>query len=130
MDTVFQISGLAVIASIACCLLKPHIEGFSTVLSIAAGTLILMISFGFLKPVLNVLLRLSQIAHMDSTAVAPLMKVTGIGLLVKIAESVCEDAGDKTLCNAVQIGGTLLALYVSLPLISAVLDLLEEMLTG
>ena len=72
--------------------------------------------------------RLREMTGMVSSVTSPMLKVAGIGILIQIAGAVCEDAGERTLQQAVEIGGGILAAYASLPLLSAVIDLLEDTL--
>ena len=48
----------------------------------------------------------------------------------RIAAGVCSDAGEQALENAVELTASILAVYAALPLLTAVLDLLQEMLGG
>ena len=129
MDIVFQISALAVIAAICCCILRTHVGGIAVALSIVSCILVLLGALQFVSPIVSVVERIQKMTGLSNAITAPLVKVIGIGILTQIACSVCDDAGEKTLHQAVEIAGMILALYVSLPLLSAVLDLLEELLS-
>lgn len=128
MTDAFRIMGLGVIVALMCCVIRDHTSVMAVALSLAGCIGILLLSIEALRPVLGIIARLQSLSGLTTAVVAPMIKVTGIGMLTQICSAVCEDAGEKTLHNAVQIGGTFLSLYVSVPLMSAVLDLLEEML--
>ena len=130
MDTVMRISALAVAAAVSCCLIRTQNGALSLLLTLAASVAILLLAFHFLSPIMEVFGQLRTMTGLSDTATAPMLKVTGIGLLTQIAGSVCEDAQEKALSRAVEIGGTVLSLYASIPLLTAVLDLLEEILKG
>ena len=128
MDTVIRISAIAAAAAVSCCLIKTQNGAMSLILTLSASVAILLLSFRFLSPVMEVFGQLRTMTGLSDTATAPMLKVTGIGLLTQIASSVCEDAQEKALAQAVEIGGTVLSLYASVPLLTAVLELLEEIL--
>ena len=130
MDVIFQISALSVIAAVCCCILRPYVSGVAVALSIVAGVVILLFAFQFFKPVMEVLERMRSLSGISGTMAAPLIKVVGIGVLTQIAGAICDDAGEHTLHQTVEIAGNVLALYLSLPLIAAVLDLLEDIMHG
>ncbi|MBQ9374162.1 MAG: stage III sporulation protein AD, partial [Oscillospiraceae bacterium] len=44
------------------------------------------------------------------------------------ASAVCQDAGQSALAKLLELGGGLLCLVAALPLLEAVLDLLEDLL--
>lgn len=128
MEQAFQIAGIAIVTALACCAIGGRSEVLSAVLSIAACVILLLLSFEFLTPIIDVFERLKTMTGISGAVMAPVMKAAGVGILVQIAATVCEDAGENTLRKSVEIAGAFLALYVSLPLLSSVLNLLEELL--
>lgn len=130
METVVQIASLAVMAAILSVVVREHQKPLALLLSLGGCVLILVCAMKFLQPVLQVVQQLRELTGLRDAVTAPLIKVTGIGLLTQAAGSVCADAGEKALEKAVEISGTLLGLYAALPLLSSVLALLEEMLGG
>ena len=130
MSTVVQIGALAIVAAVLCVLVRTHTGALAVLLSLCASVVILLLSFQCFSPILSVLRQLRELTGLDEAATAPMLKVAGIGILTQTAASICEDSGEKTLSRSVEIGGTVLSLYASLPLISAVLDLMKETLGG
>ena len=130
MSTVVQIGALAIVAAVLCVLVRTHTGALAVLLSLCASVVILLLSFQFFSPILSVLRQLRELTGLDEAATAPMLKVAGIGILTQTAASICEDSGEKNLSRSVEIGGTVLSLYASLPLISAVLDLMKETLGG
>lgn len=130
MDHVVQFCAIAVISAVCICIIRPQSGALSAVLSAVACILILILAFQFFRPIIELLKKLETLSGLSAAATAPMMKVTGIGILCQISGSVCEDAGEKTLSQAVQMAGSVLSVYVSLPLLSAVLDLLGKIMGG
>lgn len=64
------------------------------------------------------------------TLFQPVLKAVGIGILTQIGSSYCGDLGEKSLAGLLEQGGILAILVVSLPLFSAVLDLLMQLMEG
>ena len=56
------------------------------------------------------------------------MKCVAIGLITKAAADLCRDGSQTAMAGAVELGGTAAALFVSLPLLQTLLDLLEKLL--
>ena len=61
---------------------------------------------------------------------APVFKTALIGVLTNVGASICADSGENGIAKVVELCGTIMALYLSTPLISAVLDLLDSLLGG
>lgn len=130
MGTVVQIASLSVVAALLCVVVRENGKTLAMLLSLASCVGILLLALRFFAPVLSVVEQLRSLSGLNETVTAPLLKVTGIGLLAQVAGSVCEDAEERALAKAVEIGGSILSVYAALPLMTAVLDLLEEMLGG
>lgn len=130
MEAVVQIVSLAVVGAILGVLVRERGGALAAAMSLAICGLILFLGLRFCGPILKVVEQLRTLSGLNGAVTAPLLKVVGIGLLTQFAGGICEDAGEKSLGTAVQLSGTVLALYAALPLIQSVLELLEDMLGG
>lgn len=130
MDTAMQIMSLAVICAAACVLIREKSGSLALALSLTACVAALLLAVRFFSPVISLMERLRDLSGLSSTVTSPLVKIVGLGLLTQMAGGVCEDSGEKALAKTVEICGSILSVYVSLPLINGVLSLLETMLGG
>lgn len=128
MGTVFQVAALGLVTACLCLVVRPQSGAVGLLLSLAACISILALGIRFFAPVLTVVEKLRTLTGISSGATAPMIKVAGIGILTQISGAVCEDAGEQALKRAVEIAGVFLAIYVSLPLLTAVMELMEETL--
>lgn len=128
MDAIITIGAFSVVAAVAALLVRQQTSALGLVLSLAACVLILSFGSQVISPILDLLRRIRDLSGIQTEIAAPMLKVIGIGILTKLSEAVCSDAGETSIGKAVTMTGTLMAVYVSLPLLSSVLDLLEEML--
>ena len=81
-----------------------------------------------LKPVLDFMRMVQERAGLSESVMAPVIKTMAIGLLAETGKNICEDAGEKTIGSALEFSAGIAALYVMLPLLQSVLDLLERIL--
>ena len=58
----------------------------------------------------------------------PLIKIVGIGLISRVGTELCRDAGQGAMASLVEIGATVAALWLSLPLFRAVWEILRSIL--
>lgn len=123
-------TGIAVSAAMLCMLLREQNKAMGMGLSIAAAAMLLGIALSLLRPILGTIDHLSSLAMLEDGLFAPLLKAVGIGFLCQIAGSICHDAGETVMEKIVELGGSVMAIYVSIPLLSTVLDLLEQLLGG
>ena len=130
METMARVAALAALAAFLCVLLRERERTLALLLSAAACVLGLLLTVRMVEPILSVAREIQELSGLGTAVTAPLFKVTAIGMLCRIAAGVCSDAGEQGLQKAVELSGSLLALYAALPLVSAVLALLEDMLGG
>ena len=72
--------------------------------------------------------RLAQLAQMDAAVAGPVLKTVVVALVTRITAEICRGAGEGGLAAFVETAGTILALTAALPLMAAVLTMLEELL--
>lgn len=82
----------------------------------------------YLQPVTELLRSLEELGGLDGPLVTILLKAVGIGLLTEIAGMVCADSGNASLGKALQLLGTAVILWMSIPLFTALLELIQEIM--
>jgi len=82
----------------------------------------------YLRPVIEFINQLEQNGGLDHSMVRILLKVTGIGLIAEIAALVCSDSGNGSLGKAVKLLGSAAILWLSLPLYTMLMELLQRIL--
>ena len=63
-----------------------------------------------------------SVTGISSGFILLLVKITGISILTEFAVSVCKDMGESAIANKVDLGGKLIIVSLSIPIISAVLS--------
>ena len=58
-----------------------------------------------------------------------MLKVLGISFLVKLCSDICRDCGEGSLAFGVESAGKICILYMSLPIISDILEYAEDILS-
>lgn len=127
MDIV-KIIGVGLIALIIIIILKQYKPEFSVYVSIIAGIIILSMVIGKLTSVINILLNLSNRAGTGSDFLKILLKITGIAILTEFAVSICKDSGETSIASKIDLGGKIIVISISIPIITALLELLISIL--
>ena len=71
---------------------------------------------------------LQSVSQLDSDYLAILLKVVGIGFLAEIAALVCTDAGNATMGKVLQMLSSCVIMWLSLPLLNGLLELVQDIL--
>ena len=127
MELFLQAAAIAVITVVLTSLLKKTNRELALLLTLAACILIGVFFMRLAEPIVDFLSKLRNLAGLDKTLMTPMLKTIGIGFLTQISATVCADAGENAIAKLVEICGGVLALYVALPLLEAVLDMVEQM---
>lgn len=101
-------------------------KDLSTVLTLAACCMVLYVAVSYLQPVLDFAEALRELGQLDAGILRILWKAVGITLIAEIATLVCQDAGNGALGKAVQILAAAAVLWLSLPLMEALLDTVQK----
>ena len=97
-------------------------------LALAAAVPLLMQLAAPVRELFDFLKRLTGYSGVSDTLFLPLYKTIGIALIVRIGGNLCKDAGQNALASVLEFAGAICALVTALPLLSAVLDLLTELI--
>ena len=99
-------------------------------ITLAACCAVCCFAISYLKPVMEFIEKLRIVGDLDSESLKIMLKTVGIGLTGQIAGMVCADSGNSALAKALQILSAAVILWLSLPLMTRLLELVEEILGG
>ncbi len=127
MDIV-KIIGVGLIALIVIIILKQYKPEFAIYVSITAGIIILIMIMDKLGAVFNLLTNLTNKTGTGSSFLKILLKITGIALLTEFAVSICKDSGETAIASKIDLGGKIIIISISIPIITALLELITNIL--
>ena len=108
--------------------LNGHSKDMALLLAMAASGMAALAAMQYLEPVIRFIRELEELGGLDADSVTALLKVVGIGILSEIAALVCRDAGNASLGKTVQLLGSTVILALTVPLFSALLELIQKIL--
>lgn len=130
MEAFLQVAVIGVITVLLSTLLKKKNGEAALLLTLAACVVIALLLTQMVEPVLEFLRKLRDLTGLDETLMTPMVKAIGIGILTQICANVCLDAGESAIAKLVELCGGILTIYVALPLLEAVIDMVETMSGG
>ncbi len=128
MEKFFACVAAVLLAVILILVLQKQSKEISLVLSILACCLVGAVGLSFLQPVVDFFQKLQSVGQLDSTMLQTLLKVVGIALTSEIAGLICADSGNGALGKVLQFLASAVILWLSLPMLTALLDLVESIL--
>lgn len=128
MENFWKAAGLVLVTAILCLAIGKTEKDFSVLLSMTVCSIIAAVAVSYLEPVWDLLWELNSIGDMESNTLGILLKAVGITLIADLAGNICIDAGNGSLSKLMQLLGSTVILYLSVPLIHSLLTLLRDIL--
>ena len=125
---IIKIIGIAFIAVIIIVILKQYRPEFAIYASIIAGVLILALASNTLSGIMDMIKSISNKTNINSEFLVILIKITGIAILTEFAVSICKDAGESAIASKVDVGGKIIIISMSIPIINALIDTVVKVL--
>ena len=130
MVTFLQAAAGVLVASVLGLTLAKQNKEMTTLLTIGVCCMVMMAAMGFLHPIWELLRQLEFIGNLNAEMVQILFKVVGIALVSEISSMICADAGNASLGKALQILGSMVVLWLSIPAFQALLSLIQQILVS
>ena len=105
--------------------LKEQKSSVALYLSLAV---VLFISFYCLDTVLELFYKVQDLMPIPSVYLSALLKMLGITYVADFAAGICKDAGHAAIAHQITIFGKLSIFAISMPVLLALLDTVEELL--
>lgn len=128
MELLVKLAALSLCVSAVALLLRRSDEALALILPLAAlivGCALLLPEFAQMQALCS---RALALTGLPAALFTPLAKVIGISLVTRFSCALCADAGQSALSALLGTAGTVCALVCALPLVSALLDLVEGFL--
>lgn len=128
MDIYFKTIGIALIALFLCLVLSNAGKDYALLLGVLACCLAAAAAMRYLEPVVHFFHSLEELIPLDQNLLTVLVKTVGVGIVGELAAMICVDAGNSALGKAVQFMSSIMILWLALPLLQSLLDLVQEIL--
>lgn len=125
---IIKIIGIGLVAVIIIIILKQYKPEFTIYVSICAGVLILMTLMTRFTGIINLLTKLSEKVSDTNGFLTVLIKITGIAFLTEFAVSICKDSGESAIASKIDLGGKVIIISMSIPIISELLETILKVL--
>ena len=125
---IVKIIGIGLVALIIIVILKQYRPEFAMYVSLSAGVIIFALIFTKLSGIIEILKNLSSKASINNQFITLLIKITGIAILTEFAVSVCKDTGETAIANKVDLGGKVIIMSMSIPIMCSLLETIVQIL--
>lgn len=128
MDLFWKASAAVLLTAVLTLALKKQEKDIALLLTIAVCAMAAAAAVSYLEPVLDFLGRLEELGDLQGDMLGILLKAVGIGMIAEIAGLICADSGNGSLGKMLQMLGSCVILWLSLPIFSALMDMIQHIL--
>ena len=125
---IIKVIGIGLISLIIIIIVRQYKPEFTLYVSLLAGVLILLFIMDKLDGIIDLLTTLSNKTAINNEFLVLLIKITGIAFLTEFAVSICKDTGESAIANKIDMGGKVIIVSMSIPIISSLLETVVEIL--
>ena len=125
---ILTVAGIGIVTVLIAGQLKVLKSEYSLYLSVAVMLLIFFYSAGRLGGILSVMEQIQTYFPVNEIYVRTLLEIVGVSYIAEFASHVCRDAGYGAVGSQIEIFGKLTVLAVSMPILTALLETLNDFL--
>lgn len=128
MEVFLQATAGVLIAVILGITLNKQSKDLSLLLTVLVCCLILTVVIAYLNPVMEFIGQVRLLGNLNGESFRILLKAVGIGIISEIAIQICQDSGNAALGKGLQLLASVVVLWLSLPLMQELLELVQKIL--
>lgn len=128
MELLLKAAVAGAFGAVAALIIKKDSPSIGLILGIVTAGFILLISLDIIGEIKSFTLTIAEAAGMSSALLTPIIKTVGIGIVTRLTSDVCRDAGQAAIASTIELVGSVGALYVALPLIKMVFQMINSLL--
>lgn len=125
---IFKIIALGILICVVIIIIKQIKPEFAVLVLIAGSIIMLCYLFNYFTNILGVFDKIISKTEINAELFAIILKIVGIGYLIEFAANICADSGNPAIADKIVLGGKLIILTVSMPIITNLLDIIVELL--
>ena len=127
MTLLMKAAALGLMGAVTALLLKKNAPEMGLALSIAVTLAAAGLAAELFTQLREIVILARDETGLSPAVVGPVLKCVGVGVVTRLAADLCKDAGQGAIASAVEICGAACAMGVSLPLIRALLQMINEL---
>lgn len=128
MDVFIKAAGCIIVTTILILVLSRSGKDISLLLSVLVCSMVALTAMHYLEPVFSFIEKIQILGNINNEMLNIVLKAVGIGLISEFTNLVCTDAGNAALGKTLQFMGTIVVLWLSIPLLDNIISLVEDIL--
>ncbi len=127
---IIKIIGVCLLGTMIAVMLKEYKPVLSVCVCILTSATVLLYILAQISYTFDVIAQIASRLSIEDTYIKTIIRIIGISYLSRFASEVCRDAGQASVAQNVELCAKVLIVVTSIPVLSAVLNLLIGILPG
>lgn len=123
--SIFKVVGFGIIAVSLIIILKNQKPELALMCVLASSIIMLLFIFDELKAVVDLLNRLIESSSIDKNFLKIILKIVGISYIVEFGRNICNDAGESSIANKIEIAGKVIIVSLSIPIVTSLVEIVS-----
>ena len=128
MSEIFKVLGVAIVTAMAVILLRGAKPEFAFVATITGVVVISFFIISSLRGVLSAFQIIVDMTGIENELMRVLLKIVGVGYVTEFGAGLLTDFGSATMADKVLLGGKIVVVLLSLPILQSLLRVIKEFL--
>lgn len=105
--------------------IKPELSIF---VMLGTGVIIIFEVLDYASAIVNTFTTIGELTGVDGNLFKIILKIIGIGYLIEFSSSLCSDSGLNNIASKIQFAGKIIILFIALPIINALIEIIIKIL--
>ncbi len=128
MELLFKAIAGVLISVVLVLVLTKQTKEIALLVTVVICCMVAAAAMQYLTPVLSYFEELRSVGNLDSGILEVIIKASGIAFLAEITSHICSDSGNGALGKTILLLATATILWLSLPLFTELMELIEVVL--
>ena len=125
---IIQIAAIAVVTAFSVAILRDAKSDTAYMVGIAGGLIILISVLDMALGIFDAIGQLVTRSGLDGGIARAIIQIVGIGYITEFSAGICEDCGSKGLGDKLILGGKVVIMVISLPIVMSLFDTIAGLL--
>lgn len=126
---IIKISAMGLITAFCVVMLREQKSEIAMLVGIAGGCLILLSLVDYFTEIFSVIYSIADKTGIPSSIYKIVGKIIAVGYITDFSAGVVEDTGQKAIAEKIMLGGKLVIMVLSLPIITTLFDTISGVLS-
>ena len=126
---IFRIAAIALVTAFCVILLRNVKSELAAAVGLAGGIIVVLSVIDYFSDIFSAVYAIAKRAGLATRVVTLLFKVIAVGYISEFSASLIEDAGMSSLADKVLLGGKLIIVATSIPVIVQLFEYIAKMLS-